>query len=273
MNVKTPFVIGMFALGLIAGVRAEDIKINVPGNAAPAAAEAPTAVAAPVAAAPSAPAIVYSEAQVLEALGFIAAKNLQLESFNFTPTQLESVLKGLALAAQNKELAYDKKSIGPQVAEFVQKRQTEFIETLKKQNNAASAAFFAKLKENKNVQALPSGLCYEIVKPGTGEFPKPTDTVKVHYTGTLITGEVFDSSVQKGEPVEFPLDQVIAGWTEGIQKVNAGGKARLYVPANLAYGDEGRPGIPPGSTLIFDVELLSFKKTPGPASLGVAPSK
>jgi FKBP-type peptidyl-prolyl cis-trans isomerase len=267
MNVKTTFVIGTLALGLVAGVRAEDIKINVPGNAAPAGAEAQPAIAAP-----AAPAIVYSEAQVLETLGFVAAKNIQLESFNFTPTQLESVFKGMTVAAQNKELSYDKKSIGLQVSEFVQKKQTEFMEVLKKQNVAASAAFFAKLKENKNIQATPSGLRYEIIKAGAGEFPKPSDTVKVHYTGSLITGEVFDSSVQKGEPIEFPLDQVIVGWTEGIQKINVGGKAKLYIPSNLAYGDEGRPGIPPGSTLIFEVELLSFKKTPGPASLGATPA-
>jgi FKBP-type peptidyl-prolyl cis-trans isomerase len=98
--------------------------------------------------------------------------------------------------------------------------------------------------------------------------------VKVHYTGTLIDGTVFDSSVQRGEPAEFPLDQVIAGWTEGIQKMNKGGKIKLYVPPQLAYGDDGRPGIPPGSTLIFDVELLDIKPTaPSAPAMPQQPAK
>ena len=100
---------------------------------------------------------------------------------------------------------------------------------------------------------------YEVVKAGNGTFPKATDTVTVHYTGRLIDGTVFDSSVQRGQPAEFQLDQVIPGWTEGIQKVDKGGSIKLYIPPQLAYGDEGRPGIPPSSTLIFDVELLDIK--------------
>ena len=93
----------------------------------------------------------------------------------------------------------------------------------------------------------------------------------MHYTGKLIDGTVFDSSVQRGEPAEFPLDQVIPGWTEGIQKVNKGGKITLYVPPQLAYGDEGRPSIPPGSTLVFDVELLDIKPTVAAPAAPVVP--
>ena len=142
-------------------------------------------------------------------------------------------------------------------------------------NMAVNTDFFTKLKENKAVVELPSGLRYEIVAQGTGAAPKPTETVKVHYTGKLIDGSVFDSSVQRGEPAEFPLDQVIPGWTEGIQKVTKGGKIKLYVPPHLAYGDDGRPGIPPGSTLIFDVELLDIKAAaaPAPAPAPAQPAK
>ena len=113
--------------------------------------------------------------------------------------------------------------------------------------------------------ALPDGLCYEIIKQGEGPGPKPTDTVSAHYTGALVDGSVFDSSVQRGSPVEFPLDQVIPGWTEGLQKIGKGGKIRLFVPPDLAYGDAVRPGIPPASTLVFEVEVLDFKPTPPPA--------
>jgi FKBP-type peptidyl-prolyl cis-trans isomerase len=261
MKLKHTLTFGVLALGLVAGARAQDIKVNVPG-----AAEAKPAAVAPAA---------YSEAQILEALGWIASKNIQLETFNFTPAQLDSVMKGLEAGATGKDLAFDKAKIGPLIGEFVQKKQAEFVDRLKKQGIADTAAFFAKLKENKNVVELPSGLRYEIVKPGEGAFPKPAETVKVHYTGTLVNGTVFDSSLQPRqagaaiEPVEFPLDSVIPGWTEGIQKINKGGKIRLYVPPQLGYGDEGRPGIPPASTLIFDVELLDIKATPGPASISV----
>ncbi len=97
--------------------------------------------------------------------------------------------------------------------------------------------------------------------------------MKVNYTGTLVDGTVFDSSAQRGQPAEFPLDGVIPGWTEGIQKIGKGGKIKLYVPPELGYGDEGRPGIPPGSTLIFDVELLDIKPTPAaPAAAAPAPA-
>src|SRR5215216_581442 len=147
------------------------------------------------------------------------------------------------------------------------KKQTAYMGKLKQQNSTANTEFFNKLKENKAVVELPSGLRYEIVAEGSGASPKPTETVRVHYTGKLIDGTVFDSSVQRGEPAEFPLDQVIPGWTEGIQKMKKGGKIKLYVPPQLAYGDDGRPGIPPGSTLVFDVELLDIKTgSPAPAA-------
>ena len=118
----------------------------------------------------------------------------------------------------------------------------------------------------------PSGLRYEVVQPGDPTPPKPTETVKVNYTGALVDGTVFDSSEKSGAPAEFPLDGVIAGWTEGIQKIGKGGKIKLYVPPQLGYGDEARPGIPPGSTLIFNVELLDIKPTPAAPAAGMLPA-
>ena len=106
-----------------------------------------------------------------------------------------------------------------------------------------------------------SGLKYMVLKRGTGAiFPKATDTVKVHYHGTLLNGTVFDSSVQRGEPVSFPLNQVIPGWTEGVQLMKVGDKFRFEIPANLAYGSASpSPQIPPNSTLVFEVELLGIE--------------
>lgn len=121
--------------------------------------------------------------------------------------------------------------------------------------------FLAKNKDKQGVKVSASGLQYEIIKEGIGDSPKATDKVKVHYEGKLINGEVFDSSIKRGEPVTFPLNGVIAGWTEGLQMMKVGGKSKLYIPSELAYGEQGRPGaILPNSVLIFDIELLEIIK-------------
>jgi len=131
---------------------------------------------------------------------------------------------------------------------------------------ARAADFFARLKNNKNVVTTPSGLRYEIIKQGHGGYPRAIDIVRVNYTGTLIDGTVFDTTFQPRapgaapKPVEFELDQVIEGWTEGIQRINRGGTIKLYIPADLAYGDQARPRMPPASTLIFEIELLEIKR-------------
>jgi FKBP-type peptidyl-prolyl cis-trans isomerase len=261
MKLKPIVTICLLALGL-AAARAQEVKLNVPGQAT-------TPAPAMPAAAPAAP--VYPDAQLVEEFGWFMGKRVGLTELAFTKTEIDAFMKGISSAAAGKESPYELEKIGPAMDEFMQKKQGAYLAKLKDQNTAANVAFFTKLKENKNVVELPSGLRYEVVKPGDGSFPKPTDTVKVHYTGTLLDGTVFDSSVQRGEPAEFPLDQVIPGWTEGIQKINKGGKIKLYVPPHLGYGDEGNQKIPPGSTLVFDVELLDVKPTPPPPATPAAP--
>ncbi len=128
--------------------------------------------------------------------------------------------------------------------------------------------YLAKNKTNPNVKVTPSGLQYEVIKEGNGKKPSLENTVKVHYTGTLVNGKVFDSSVQRGEPIEFPLNGVIKGWTEGLQLMKVGSKYKLYIPSELGYGEAGAGGqIGPNEVLIFEVELLDVKetKTPTPA--------
>ncbi|MGV3532261.1 MAG: FKBP-type peptidyl-prolyl cis-trans isomerase [Chthoniobacteraceae bacterium] len=119
------------------------------------------------------------------------------------------------------------------------------------------------LKENgkkEGVKTLPSGLQYKVVKEGSGKSPKATDTVSVHYRGTLIDGTEFDSSIKRGEPAEFPVNRVIKGWTEALQLMKEGDKWMLYIPSHLAYGERGAGGaIGPNETLIFEVELLKVK--------------
>ena len=111
-----------------------------------------------------------------------------------------------------------------------------------------------------DMKTTASGLKYQVLKQGTGTVsPKVSDTVNVHYHGTFLDGKMFDSSVQRGQPISFPLNGVIAGWTEGLQLMKVGDKFRLEIPPNLAYGPAGRPGIPPNSTLVFEVELLGIQ--------------
>lgn len=138
-------------------------------------------------------------------------------------------------------------------------------------NTEASKEFFAENTAKEGVQTTDSGLQYQITEKGEGDKPAPTDTVTVHYKGTLLDGTVFDSSYDRGEPVSFPLDGVIAGFSEGLQLMPVGSKGVLFIPGELAYGQQGGPG-GPGAALIFEVELLSAEKTPAqPAQDGNAP--
>ena len=125
-------------------------------------------------------------------------------------------------------------------------------------NIKAGEKFMTEISNNQSVYTTPSGLKYLRLKEGNGKKPKATDRVKVHYTGKLIDGTTFDSSVERGEPITFPLNQVIPGWTEGLQLMDEGSKYMLYIPYNLGYGEQQAGSIPPGSTLIFEVELLEI---------------
>ena len=127
--------------------------------------------------------------------------------------------------------------------------------------NASSAPSAAAPSPKNEMKATASGLKYQVLKQGTGTVsPKATDTVNVHYHGTLLNGTVFDSSVQRGQPISFPLNGVIAGWTEGLQLMKVGDKFKFEIPPNLAYGPNSpSPAIPPNSTLVFEVELLGIQ--------------
>lgn len=137
--------------------------------------------------------------------------------------------------------------------------------TRKSQEQAAKAKeegarFLAENAKKEGVVTLPSGLQYQVLREGNGKKPKATDTVKCHYEGMLIDGTLFDSSIQRGEPAEFPLNGVIAGWTEGLQLMQEGAKYRFFIPYTLGYGEHGAgQSIPPFSALVFDVELIEVK--------------
>ncbi len=126
------------------------------------------------------------------------------------------------------------------------------------ENIDAGAKFMEQISNNKSIYTTPSGLKYQKLVAGNGKKPKSTDRVKVHYTGKLIDGTTFDSSVDRGEPITFALNQVIPGWTEGLQLMDEGSRYMLYIPYNLGYGEQPVGSIPAGSTLVFEVELLEI---------------
>jgi FKBP-type peptidyl-prolyl cis-trans isomerase FklB len=141
---------------------------------------------------------------------------------------------------------------------FIQMYMMKAMNKLAEENLAAGQAFLEKNKVRSGVITLPSGLQYEVIRASEGSKPFPTDKVQVHYHGTLIDGTVFDSSVERGSPATFGVNQVIQGWIEGLQLMPVGSKWKLYIPADLAYGSRGQGKIGPNSTLIFDVELLAI---------------
>ena len=193
--------------------------------------------------------------KTLYALGLALSRNLG--TFNLTADELATVEAGLADGLFAKEKKVDLEKYGAKIQELAQARAKVSADKEKE----AAKPFLEKMAKEKGAKTLPSGVIFIEDKAGTGDAPKATDKVKVHYTGTLIDGTVFDSSVKRGQPATFPLNGVIPCWTEGVQLMKVGGKAKLICPSDIAYGDRGQPPqIKPGATLVFEVELLEIVK-------------
>jgi FKBP-type peptidyl-prolyl cis-trans isomerase FkpA len=193
--------------------------------------------------------------KTLYALGLALSRNLA--TFALTPAELETVEAGMSDGLFSKEKKVDIDKYGQKIQEMAQARSKAAAEKEKE----AAKPFLEKMAQEKGAKKLDSGVIYIEQKAGTGDAPKATDKVKVHYTGKLTDGTVFDSSVERGQPATFPLNQVIKCWTDGVQQMKVGGKAKIICPADVAYGDRGAPPkIKPGSTLQFDVELLEIVK-------------
>jgi FKBP-type peptidyl-prolyl cis-trans isomerase len=141
----------------------------------------------------------------------------------------------------------------------MQEKQMKKMEEMSRENQTKNDAFFKENASKEGVQTTASGLQYRVIKEGSGRKPTPESQVVVHYRGRLLDGTEFDSSYQRNEPATFQVGQVIQGWIEGLQLMSAGSTFEFYIPANLAYGEEGNPVIPPNSALIFEVELLEIK--------------
>lgn len=184
----------------------------------------------------------------------------QLAQMGATDLNIDDFAAAIKDVISGNELKVAHKDAQNIVRDYFQKQEERINALRAEQGKVAKAEGEAYLKENakkEGVVTLPSGLQYMVLKEGNGKKPKATDKVKCHYEGLLINGQVFDSSVQRGEPAVFPLNQVIPGWTEGLQLMQEGAKYRFFIPYILAYGESGAGGsIPPFATLIFDVELI-----------------
>lgn len=201
------------------------------------------------------PELQNDDQKTLYAIGVAVSRSLG--PFNLTDQELELVMAGLADGVRHKEPKVDLQVYGPKI----QALQTARVGVTAAAEKQAGQAFLDKAAAETGATKTPSGMVITTIKAGEGESPKATDTVKVHYTGTLIDGTVFDSSVERKEPATFQLNRVIPCWTEGVQLMKVGGKSKLVCPAALAYADRGAPPkIKPGATLVFDVELLEIVK-------------
>ena len=193
--------------------------------------------------------------KTLYAIGLLMSQNLAPLGVN--DAELAIVMQGVTDGAMKKPPKVKLDEYGPKIQGLVQARAAKLGEA----EAAKGKAYVEAEAKKKGAKKTKSGAVYQETKAGSGPSPAATDTVKVHYKGTLLDGKVFDSSIERGEPIDFPLNGVIPCWTEGVAMMKKGGKARLVCPADTAYGDRGAPpDILPGATLVFEVELLDVVK-------------
>ena len=193
--------------------------------------------------------------KTLYALGLLLGRNIK--PFALKPDELAVVKAGLTDAVTDAKPQVEIEAYGPKVNELAQKRAAVGAEDAKKKGQE----FLDNVSKQKEATKTPSGIVIRTITAGTGASPGAADVVKVHYEGKLVDGTVFDSSIKRGQPVEFPLNGVVPCWTEALQKMKKGEKAQVVCPSSLAYGDRGSPPtVPAGATLSFEVELIDFHK-------------
>jgi FKBP-type peptidyl-prolyl cis-trans isomerase len=260
---RNSFTVARVVSGLIAAALVSSATlVNAQNGAAPAAAPASTpAATVKKSTAAAKPAATTPKAEGSYAIGVSVGENLTRAKVGPEQVSVEEIAKGI------------RDSLGGKV-KMSQEYQAKIMALIEgarlaaaEPNHKAAAEFLAKNAKNAGVVTTASGLQYKVVTPGSGDSPKPTDQVSVNYTGTLLDGTTFDASARHGGPATFPVNGVIPGWTEALQLMKPGSKFQLWIPPKLAYDVNSPPTIPPGSLLVFDVELVSVKP-PAPAPTG-----
>lgn len=201
------------------------------------------------------------------AMGYMLGGNLQ--RLSLSDKELAALYKGISSAAKNDKSEVDMNKYQNRIQEVFKSR----MDKVAAKEKEAGSKFVDNFVKTEGATKTASGLAYKVMKEGTGATPGAEDVVEVHYHGTLTDGTVFDSSVERGKTISFPLNRVIRGWTEGLQTMKEGGKTKFVIPAELAYGEAGAPPkIPGGATLVFEVELFKVTKA-AEANKAAAPKK
>ena len=207
------------------------------------------------------------DAEIYGAIGMMFAEGSGLAKMKFTDEQIDLILAGMKKGITLGEMPPKAQALMPKVQQIMMEKmkiaraaEQEGMKGLAAENKAKSKEYLTLLATDEKVKKDPSGFYYEILREGKGPSPTMKDTVRLHYHGTLIDGTVFDSSVDRGQPASFPMNGVIKGFSGGLAKTNVGGKVKIYIPSELGYGDNPRPGgkIKPGDMLIFECELLEI---------------
>jgi len=192
-------------------------------------------------------------------LGYQFGQSMKVQGLDIN---LDAYISGIKDFLDGKEPAMKQEEIRTTISEL-QKRligaREKELKEMADRNLGPSLAYLEENKKKEGIKVLPSGLQYKVLTEGSGKTPKATDTVTVHYIGTLINGAEFDSSYKRGQPLTFPVNAVIPGWSEALQLMKEGSKWRIFIPPSLAYGERGMGPVPPNSTLIYDIELISVK--------------
>lgn len=210
----------------------------------------------------------FSEEELLRSWGWLLAERFNLKALEISPREIDAIAEGMSSHVVGEEAPTDLQQSLLAIQEYFTQREGKIVEKQLRENRAKEREFFDALFGMPDIKSLGSGLYYQIIERGNEVKPNIDDTVIVRYEGRFLDNTVFDTTEGR-PPAAFKLKDVIAGWTQGVQLIGEGGKVKLYVPAKLGYGDEPHPSVPPGSPLVFEIELVKVGLPENPEAEGI----